>query len=200
MKGQAILRLQPSKLNSACVNYTWMMRRLKNAIAIPYSYQQLSVVTWSDMAALLMKAWPSLHRILQIGKSIDNKGKWLNNYINLSYFSWITSFIVFMMDFTYADMKFSIFSQNHRGGLFWSPSVVPQIWSPKCPKLAKWSSPASLITWYIFLCHTSVLWVWHIKSLVVITRKLNNMVYIPIPHIRLVSMAYQELSGHHPQA
>ena len=106
MKGQAISRSQPSKLNSACVNYTWMMRRLKNAIAIPYSYQQLSLVTWSDMAALLMKAWPSLHRILQIGKSIDNKGKWLNNYINLSYFSWITSFIVFMMDFTYADMKF----------------------------------------------------------------------------------------------
>ena len=106
MKGQAISRLQPSKLNSACVNYTWMMRRLKNEIAVPYSYQQLSVVTWSDMAALLMKIWPSLHRILQIGKSIDNKGKWLNKYINLSYFSWITSFIVFMMDFTYADMKF----------------------------------------------------------------------------------------------
>ena len=133
MKGQAISRLQPSKLNSACVNYTWMMRRLKNAIewmmrrlknaiayfacvnytwmmrrlknaiAVPYSYHQLLVVTWSDMAALLMKIWTGLHRILQIGKSIDNKGKWLNKYINMSYFSWITSFIVFMMDFTNSD-------------------------------------------------------------------------------------------------
>ena len=28
----------------------------------------------------------SLHRFLQLGKSIDNKGKCLNKYINLSYF------------------------------------------------------------------------------------------------------------------
>ena len=50
--------------------------------------------------------YESLHHFLQLGKSIDNKGICLNKSINLSYVSWITSFIAFVMDFTFADMKF----------------------------------------------------------------------------------------------
>ena len=55
------------------------------------------------MAALLMKVCIAFY---SLDKSIDNKGKCLNKYIDLSYF-FVNNFIYCICDgFTFADMKF----------------------------------------------------------------------------------------------